>query len=181
MGHKHSRDEILAGALAVAFEDGLGGLTFGRVAKHLGVSDRIVVYYFPSKDDLVGDVLVAMGLQLQETLAAAFRTPADDHLDLLRRAWPVLSRDESESVFALFFEAAGLSATGREPYRTLVPQLVDAWIDWTSGFVQGTSARRRTEAEAAVVLVDGLLLLRQMAGTEAAQRAARTLGIRGRR
>ena len=72
MGHKHSHDEILAGALAVAFEDGLVGLTFGRVAKHLGVSDRIVVYYFPSKDDLVGDVLVAMGLQLQETLAAAF-------------------------------------------------------------------------------------------------------------
>ena len=181
MGHKHTREEILAGALEVAFRDGLGSLTFGRVAKHLGVSDRIVVYYFPTKDDLVGDVLVAMGLQLQETLAAAFTTPADDHVDLVRRAWPVLARAEADPVFALFFEAAGLAATGREPYRSLVPQLVDAWIAWTSGFVHGTPGRRRAEAEAAVVMVDGLLLLRQMAGADAAQRAARTLGIRGRR
>jgi len=181
MGHKHTRDEILAGAVAVAFRDGLSALTFGRVAAQLGVNDRIVVYYFPTKDDLVGDVLVAMGLQLQDTLAAAFTTPADDHLDLLRRAWPALVRSDADPVFALFFEAAGLAATGREPYRSLGPQLVDAWVDWTSGFVLGTPARRRAEAEAAVVMVDGLFLLRLMAGPDAAQRAARTLGIRGRR
>ena len=151
------------------------------MAKHLGVSDRIVVYYFPSKDDLVGDVLVALGSELQASLAAAFRAPAEGHLELLGRAWPVLARPGAGPVFALFFEAAGLAATGREPYRTLVPQLVDAWIDWTSGFLAGTPARRRAEAEAAVATLDGLMLLRQMAGPDAARRAARTLGIRTRR
>jgi len=42
----------------------------------------------------------------------------------------------------------------------------------------GTRARRRDEAEAVVALLDGLLLLRQLSGAAAANRAARRLGVR---
>lgn len=175
MGHKHTKDELLEGALAEAFDGGLSQLSFGRVAKRMGVSDRIVVYYFPSKDDLVGDVLTAMGLRLQETLAPAFTTPVADHLELLKVAWPILARDEADPVFALFFEAGGLAATGLEPYRTLVPLLVEAWIAWAAELVQGTPARRRSEAEAAIAVIDGLLLVRQLAGPAVADRAAKRI------
>lgn len=181
MGHKHTKTEILEGALAGAFEDGLSQLSFGRIAKRLGISDRIVVYYFPTKDDLIAEVLFAMGGQLQETLAPAFASPAADHRALLRAAWPILARRQADPVFALFFEAGGLAASGREPYRNLVPRLVDAWIVWASGFIAGPPARRRAEAEAAIAVLDGLLLLRQLAGPEAADRAARRLGALGPR
>ena len=177
MGYRHTREEILDGALAVAFDDGLSQLTYGRVAKRLEISDRVVVYYFPSKDDLVSEVLVAVGAQLQQTLQPAFGSPASDHLELLRAAWPILAQADADAVFALFFEANGLAAAGREPYRTLVPQLVDAWITWAAEFFQGTPAQRRTEAETAIALLDGLLLLRQLAGPEAAARAARRVGV----
>ena len=50
--------------MAAAFDEGLSCLTFGRVAKRIGVSDRIVVYYFPTKEDLVGGVLAAVGAEL---------------------------------------------------------------------------------------------------------------------
>jgi AcrR family transcriptional regulator len=181
MGHKHTKSEILDGALAAAFDDGLSQLTFGRIAKRLGISDRIVVYYFPTKDDLIGEVLFAMGAELQETLAPAFASPAANHLELLRAAWPILARPEADLVFALFFEAGGLAATGREPYRNLVPQLVDAWIAWASEFIAGPPSRRRAEAEAAIAMLDGLLLLRQLAGPDAADRAARRIGAVGPR
>ena len=176
MGHKHTKAEILEGALGAAFDDGLSQLTFGRLAKRLGISDRIVVYYFPTKDELIAEVLYAMGAQLQETLAPTFSYPAADHLELLRTAWPVLAHPDADPIFALFFEAGGLAATGREPYRTLVPQLVEAWIDWAGEFVSGTPERRRNEAEAAIAVLDGLLLLRQLAGPEVADRAARRIG-----
>ena len=178
MGHKHTREEMLEAALATAFEFGLSQLTYGRVAKRLGIHDRTVVYYFPSKDDLVGDVLVALGAQLQQTLAPAFAAPAADHLALVRAAWPVLARPAADPVFALFFEANGLAAAGRDPYRTLVPQLVEVWIAWAAESISGTPRRRRTEAETAIAMIDGLLLLRQLAGPDAANRAARRLGVR---
>lgn len=178
MGPKHTREQILEGALAVALADGLSQVTFGRVAKHLAINDRTVVYYFPTKDDLVSAVVVSMGLELQATLGAAFHAPAEDHVALARTAWPVLATTKSDPVFALFFEANGLAAAGREPYASLVPMLVTAWIDWLAPFVAGPKARRRAEAEAAIALIDGLILLRLLGGPDAADRAARRLGVR---
>lgn len=178
MGHKHTKEEILAGALASAFEGGLSRVTFGRVAKHLGINDRVVVYYFPTKDDLITEILVAMGTRIQAVLVEAFTAPAADHRELLRAAWPVLADPGVDPIFALFFEANGLAAAGREPFAAVVPPFVDAWIEWLAGHVVGSPAERRVEAETAIAVIDGLLLLRQLGGSDAADRAARRLGAR---
>jgi len=177
MGHKHSKGDILEGALDAVFDEGLSQLTFGRLAKRLGISDRIIVYYFPTKDDLITEVMGAVGLQLQLRLAEAFTAPAAGHLELARTAWPVLAQPDADPLFALFFEANGLAASGREPYRRVVTELVDAWVEWLATFFEGRSAARRSESEAAIALIDGLLLVRQLAGPEAADRAAKRLGV----
>lgn len=178
MGTRHSREEILEGALATALDGGLSQLSFGRVGQRLGIADRTVVYYFPTKDELISAVLGALGLSLQQALAASFSDKAPDHKVLVQAAWPVLARPAADPLFALFFEANGLAAAGREPYRTLVPALVTAWIEWAADYVEGPPAKRRREAESAIALLDGLLLLRQLAGPKAAQRAAGVLGVR---
>ncbi len=178
MGHRHSRDEILEHALAVATDEGLGRLSFGRVARRAGTSDRMVVYYFPTRSDLEEAVLQRIAEQLQGALGAAFATPAADHRALLRAAWPVLARPQTDAVFALYFEACGLAAAGVEPYQGLAPQLFGAWVEWLTGSLMGTPAERRREAEATLAMLDGLLLVRQLAGAAAANRAATVLGVR---
>lgn len=177
MGYKHTKQDILDGAFAAALEDGLSQLTFGRLAKHLGINDRTIVYYFPTKDDLITDVVMSMGQRLQQTLGSAFTRPASDHVALARAAWPTLAQAGADPIFALFFEANGLAAARRAPYDTLVPQLIAAWVEWLMTFLTGPAGHRRSEAEAAIALVDGLLLLRQLAGPAAAARAAKRLGI----
>ena len=178
MGHKYTKEHLLAAALSAATEDGLSRLTFGRLAKRLGVSDRMVVYYFPTKQDLVGEVLLAMGGRLQEALSGAFTVQARDHVELARAAWPVLAQEEVDPTFSLFFEALGLAAAGNEPYQAITGQLVEAWAVWAASFLVGDDASRRAEAEAAIALLDGLLLLRQVAGPAAADRAASRMGLR---
>jgi AcrR family transcriptional regulator len=175
MGHKHSKEEILQAAVEVAFRDGLATLSFGRVAKHFGTSDRVVVYYFPAKDDLIGEVLGALGSQMQQTLAEAFAEPAADYIGLVRKAWPIMSAQDADAVLALFFEASGLAAAGMEPYRSVLAELMEAWIAWAASLVEGSPTKRRAEAEAAVAVLDGLLLLRHVVGPESAARAARRL------
>lgn len=177
MGHRHTKQEILESALSTALEVGLSQLTFGRVAKAAGTSDRVVVYYFPTKDDLVGEVLFSMGTQLQATLASASSVPVADHLGLMRVFWPAVTTIEADRVFALFFEANGLATVGREPYATLVPQLVTFWVNWAERFIDDTPEVAKVEAETAVAIIDGLLLMRLLSGEDAANRVAVRLGI----
>ncbi len=177
VGHKHTKSDILSAALDAALDDGLSQLTFGRLAKRIGISDRVIVYYFPTKADLIGEVIVAMGLELQASLADAFATPATDHVEMARMAWPLLASADNDRVFALFFEANGLAAIGREPYASLVPSLIAGWIDWAATLMAGAPAQRKAQAEGAIAVIDGLILLRLLAGPVAANRAAATLGI----
>ena len=178
MGHKHTKDEILAAALQTALHEGLARLTYGRVAHHAGASDRIVAYYFPTTADLAREVLTAVGGQLQGTLEGSLSGAVPDHVALLDAVWETLAQPSADPVFALYFQAAGLAAARREPFATHVPHLVEAWIAWAAEFLDGSPEHRRAEAEAAVAVIDGLLLLRQLAGPEAADRAARSLGVR---
>lgn len=177
MGPRHTREEILEAAVQTAQADGLHRLTFGRVAERLGTSDRMVVYYFPAKSNLVEAVLLELGARLQASLAPVVASGATDHRALVRALWPQLARPDVDPVFALYFEAVGLAAAGGAPYRDLVPMLLTAWVDWAADVLTGTRATRRAEAEAAIAVVDGLLLLRQIAGPEPAERAARRLGV----
>ena len=178
MGHKYTKEQILHGASDAALECGLSQLTFGRLAKRMGISDRVVVYYFPTKNDLVAAVLFQLGAGLQEKLAVVFGTPLADYLAIAHTAWPVLACPDTDPAFALFFEANGLAAAGVEPYAELVRELVVAWVDWLATFIEGTAEYRRTEAETALALLDGLLLVRHLASPRAANRAATRLGVR---
>jgi len=177
MGHKYTREQMLERAVELALAQGVGALTFGRLAKRMGTSDRVIVYYFPSKTTLVSDVLVEIGNQLQAVLAQAFTEPATGHRQLARAAYGVLARDDTDAIFAVYFEACGLAAAGAQPYRDLAAALVDGWVGWLSGFFRGNPKQRRAEAEATLALIDGVLLMRQLAGAQAADRAAKALGM----
>ena len=175
VGHKYTRDELLAAALAVARVEGLGAPTFGRVATAVGTSDRVVVYYFPSKAELVTAVLAAVGAELQDVLGRALAGPAPDHVALVRAAWPVVSSPSAEPVFRLLFEAIGMAVAGREPYAGLAGGLTEGWLAWMAELLDGDPERRRAEAGAALAVLDGTVLLRLLAGPEAADAAVARL------
>ncbi len=179
MGYKHSREDLLGAATALCIESGIGSLTFASVGQRLGISDRTVVYYFATKAELVTAVIEVLGAQLQDTLAHAFGDTPMSVGDLQRRAWPVLASPDSDPIFAVYFQVVGLASARSEPYVTLAPLLVDAWVDWIEPRIAAaTAAERRQQALAAVAVIDGLLLLRRICGARAANAAARELGLR---
>ena len=179
VGYRHSSEEILEAAIAVALEAGMAGLTFAKVGERLLISDRTVVYYFPTKPALVAAVVQALGANLEGLLEQAFGSEPRSQTDLANRAWPLLTTPMADRVFALYFEIVGLASAGQAPYDALARGLVEAWVHWLAPRMLGSTADvRRRRALATVAQIDGLLLLRQVVGAAAADTAARQAGIR---
>ena len=176
MGYRHSREDLLAAATAVALEVGLGELSFGKVGQHLGISDRTVVYYFPTKPDLVMAVVSALGVDLVQVLADAFGDERRSAKELLERAWPVLTTESADRVFAIYFEIIGLASAGQAPYGDVAAAMADGWVQWLAARTVGSSPEvRHRRALSLLALVDGLLLLRRILGAQAAEQARREI------
>lgn len=182
VGYRHSRDEVVDAAVRVALDGGIARLTFRRVADELGISDRMVVYYLPTKADLVLTVATELSMRLQSLLHEAFGEGRQDPDELVRRAWPVIGSGNTDEVFALFLEVVGLGAAGMKPFDGLSNALLSGWVDWLAERTAGaTPAVRRRAALGVIARIDGLLLIRHAMGAPAADEAALALGLRGRR
>jgi len=177
VGYRHDRDDIVRAGIDVVLGEGLASLSFGKVARALGISDRMVVYYFPTKNELINAIVVAMGVQLQELLEGAFTQEASPD-ELLRKAWPVLAGNKVDALMAVYFEVVGLASARKEPFVALAAEVVESWVAWISELIRGDSpVERRRLAWSIVARIDGLLMVRQVCGARAANEAARALGI----
>ena len=115
MGHKHTKEEILDGALATAFDDGLSQLTLRAGRQAAGDQRPHRRLLLPHQGRARSARSCSRWGPAPGDPRPAFSSPAADHLALVRAAWPILARPDADPVFALFFEANGLAATGREP------------------------------------------------------------------
>lgn len=178
MGYRHQREDMLKAAVDLARAEGLGAVSFGRVAQMVGTHDRTVVYYFPTKADLMGNVVLVLGTELQELLVRAFGEGQLPPRDLLARSWPVLNSSQAQPLIAIFFEIIGQAGVGRAPFDELAPALLEQWLVWLEPHIDiDDPASRRAEALALLAQLDGLLLIRTVAGEKSAGQAARALGI----
>jgi AcrR family transcriptional regulator len=176
MGYRHDREDILHAATAVLAESGLAGLTFRAVGERLGIADRTVVYYFPTKEGLVVAVVERAVDGLRQVLADALGDARGDERALAGRAWQAL-RSPAGDGFRLALEVLGLAARGVKPYRTATAAMVEAWIGFVAERLTWSDVDRRDRAAGVVALLEGLALIQAVAGTDAADRAARGLGL----
>ena len=180
VGYRHSRDDVVAAAASIALRDGMAKLTYRKVAEELGISDRMVVYYLPSKEELVLAAVGALSVRMQTILEQAFGDERRSPDELLKIAWPVLTKRSADRIFALFLEVVGLSAAKVEPYDRISKSILDGWIRWLSDRIDAPTERdRRRGALGVIARIDGLLLLRHGHGVGASDEAARALGLLG--
>ncbi len=76
-----TRDRILDAATDLFGTRGVDAVSLDVIAAEVGVAKQTLLYWFPSKDDLVQAVLVAAAHELSVMIEAAVRAANDDPLD----------------------------------------------------------------------------------------------------
>jgi AcrR family transcriptional regulator len=139
-----TRQRILDAALDLFGARGVDAVSLDEIARVVGVRKQTVLYWFPSKDDLVDAVLEAAAAELVVVIEAAVRSAPDDPLariDAVVRAVfrPAVRRP---ALLGLVREVSRLPAAHGDRLRLHVRPLVDRCVGYLSREMEQGRLRR---------------------------------------
>ncbi len=174
-GRPEQREAFLSGAVEHVLRHGASGLSLRPLAAALGTSDRMLLYYFGTREHLLESVLDRVGDGLVATLSEAVPAGRSDPEVLLRDLWAVARDPDAEPVLRLYVEILGQAAARVAPFSAAARRVALRWLDWAQDRVDVPEAERQHAAAALLAAVDGLLVLDLAVGSDVADRAARRL------
>jgi len=134
--------------------NGLSDLSLRPLADAVDSSPRVLLYYFSSKEDLIGEVLARLRAR-QGALFATLPREAVSYAQTVRAAWKLISAPAHERVFSLFFEVYGLALQDRERYAEFLRGAVDDWIGYLAASKLDDGYSRRDARAIATVILAG--------------------------
>jgi AcrR family transcriptional regulator len=149
------RDELAEAATDYALEHGLIGLSLRPLAAAIGTSDRMLLYHFADKDDLVATILRTTVSRSAESLRG-LPAPRDLRSAVIE-LWRAVTTGPQERCQRLYVEAAALGLFGREPYATTVRETNAEWAAAVSAHFE-RAGLTKAAARQATVLVDAAFM-----------------------
>jgi AcrR family transcriptional regulator len=169
------RSELVAQIAAHMLAEGLGETSLRDIAKAISTSDRMLLYYFKDKADLLETVLTEIAQQLA-TLLDASRTDQgpQPYLQLFTEMWAAIQQPAVLPYVKLWIELSAAAVRQREPEGRAAGQIADLFLAWAeSRLAAKTGISRRHQATLLMGTIDGLALLLAVGkGKEANQAAA---------
>ncbi|WP_432189895.1 TetR/AcrR family transcriptional regulator [Streptomyces sp. Tue6028] len=160
------RSALLDQVRAYLIRNGLADLSLRPLAQALGTSDRMLLYYFGSKERMVSE---AIALDKQRPLLrsrALFGTDASPKdpaslRRLLEELWRRFNTPGLRGALPLYLEIMAASLIHPERYGPFMRDLVTEWTDLFASIFRDmgmTESRARTEAALVVDATLGLLM-----------------------
>lgn len=149
------RDELTEAATDYALAHGLIGLSLRPLAAELGTSDRMLIYHFGSKDDLVAAVLDASNRRSVAFITAM--PSATSRRQAVLDLWSTYAEHEQlRRCQRIYVEAAALGLFGREPYASSIRDSNTVWVAAVASYLE-RSGVPSAETTRLVRLVDATL------------------------
>jgi AcrR family transcriptional regulator len=120
---QNERDRLLGLTVDHVLAHGVASLTLRGLATAIGSNNRMLLYYFGSKEQLTMDALHSASSRFPRfrRISCDLRTSAEDLETRLSRAWDGISAAETRPFARLFFEVFGLAVNR--------PDVYGAWLE----------------------------------------------------
>lgn len=151
------KQELLDAVVANLRQEGIGDRSLREIAAAVGTSHRMLIHHFGSRHGLLTEVVRSVEQDQHEFLASVDAGSED----VSRVMWQRLTDPSLWPAERLFFECYARAARGEEPYASLLPGLVDDWLDQAAPYVRTDGlddAEARARARLGLAMMRGLLL-----------------------
>ncbi|MGW0886097.1 TetR/AcrR family transcriptional regulator [Streptomyces sp. NPDC002671] len=140
---------------------GIADLSLRRLGAAIGVSHRMLIHYFGSKEQLLVEIVRTSERRQRDLLSRLRLEPGLSPADVARRLWQQLTDPGLAGQERLFFEICGHALRGRPEAVPVLEGLVTDWLEPLAGaeMAAGTDpATARSRARLGLATVRGLLL-----------------------
>lgn len=144
------RDQWAEKATDHVLAHGLLGFSLRPVAAAIGTSDRMLLYHFDGKDDLVATILRLANDRAIEDLGSLPR--ARSVRAGVLALWCAVNTGRLEQCQRLYVQAAALGLLGREPYASMVQEANRRWVDALVDYLRGCGCPARRARRVAWLL-----------------------------
>lgn len=166
------RAEIIERLADHVVAHGLSASSLRPLAKAAGTSDRMLLYYFADKAEMMTAALGRIAFRmtmLMEARKAPEPLPAEQLQPILLEA---ILDDEMWPYMRVWLEIASLSAKGDPFYRVVGEQLGRGFLGWGAMQIDApTEAQRQKDAAYLLVLTEGMVVLKSIGLEGVAQKA----------
>ncbi len=156
-------------------EHGLRGASLRPLAAAAGTSDRMLLYYFADKDELLAATLAEIARRMLPILEAALDPLPLAAEILLIRIGAAVRAPALRPFMRLWLEMAAAAGRGEQPYLAVSGAIADGFLAWIdSRLIADGSADRAAILARTLALIEGAALLEAIGRAPLAEAA---LGI----
>jgi len=151
------KQELLDAVVAEVERGGIGDRSLREIGAAVGTSHRMLIHHFGSREGLLTEVVRKVEADQRRFLESLDLLP-DQAMDEM---WQRLSDPRLWPTERLFFECYARATRGEPPFASLLPGLVDDWLDAAEGrglVWPGDARAERARARAGLAIFRGLLL-----------------------
>jgi AcrR family transcriptional regulator len=157
------RAEIIERLTDHVLANGLSASSLRPLAKAAGTSDRMLLYYFKDKTEIITSVLQLVSARLLVMLgerAATETLPIDE---LRQQFADILLVDELWPYMRIWLEVASRAAMGDAYYRAVGEQIGRGFLEWGKMQLKSDNdIQRDIDAAKLLVSIEGMLFLKSI-------------------
>jgi len=153
-GPEPESDRLLRLTAGYVLEHGIAGLTLRRLSTAIGSNNRMLLYYFGSKEQLIAHALLFASTGFPALSSAISALDGHEPLvDRLNACWAGIAAAENLPFHRLFFEVFGVAAHQPGRFDEFLASVGHDWVNQVAGYLRADGVPPSTAASLARELV----------------------------
>lgn len=153
------RERVIEALVAHLLATGLGQTSLRALAAAAGISDRMLLYYFTDKADVMACVIGRIADGFAAGLEAALPAQPMAPEQLLAAASQLVRSPAMQPSMRLWLDIVAAAARQEAPFPAISARILDQFLDWLDARIDRPPGPQRRQLAALVLaVIDGLAL-----------------------
>lgn len=154
-----TKDAMVQAMVGHVLQHGLADASLRPLARAAGTSDRMLIYHFGSKQDLIAEILTALGTMYGDTLDAQMTGRAATRKACLDQLAAISRSAQMRPAMRVWMQILAAAAAGETAYLRVGDRIVGQLLGWIAAHLPADDPDAQGAAQTILVTIEGAIVL----------------------